>query len=138
MAKRSPRRSGCPLNATLEALGDQWSLLVIRDLLFVGRRTFKEFLEAGEGVASNILADRLQSLETEGIISKRRDPQDARRFRYLLTAKGLDLAPVLVEMILWGARYHRTDAPAAAIREMTRNRDRFIAAARARAGEELR
>lgn len=124
--RSSPKRSNCPLNAFLEALGDRWSLLIIRDLLFKGRRRYNEFLEGGEKVATNILGDRLHRLESAGIVSGRRDEADARRRIYELTDKGLDLAPVIVEMVLWGARYHKTAAPPDVIRKMTRERESFL------------
>ena len=130
--KSARRRSRCPLNATLEAFGDGWSLLIVRDLMFKGRTTFKDFLDAEEGIATNILADRLQRLEGLGIVARERDPGDARRVRYRLTEKGLDLAPVLVEMILWGARYEDTDAPPRTVRRMTEDRECFIAEMRER------
>ena len=136
MKKRvaAERRSDGPLNATLEVLGDRWSLLIVRDLLFKGRTTYKDFLAGGERIATNVLADRLQRLEAEGVIAKGRDPVDARRLVYRLTAKGLALAPVLVEMIVWGARHYETGAPPATIREMTEHRERFLAGIRSRAG----
>ena len=130
----SPRRhrSGCPINIALEWLGDPWSLLVVRDLMFKDRRTFNEFLQGGEGIASNILADRLRRLETAGIVQKGRDPLDARRFVYGLSAKGIDLAPVLVELVIWSARHERTDAPPEVVRAMRTDRDAFIADVRER------
>lgn len=128
------RRSDCPLNTTLEVLGDRWSLLIVRDLMFKGRTTYKDFLAGGEGIATNVLADRLRRLETEGLIEKGRDAADARRLIYRLTPKGLALAPVLVEMIVWGAGHYDTAAPPATIREMTEHRERFLADIRSRAG----
>lgn len=128
------RRSDCPLNTTLEVLGDRWSLLIVRDLMFKGRTTYKDFLAGGEGIATNVLADRLRRLEAEGLIEKGRDAADARRLIYRLAAKGLALAPVLVEMIVWGARHYDTAAPPATIREMTEHRERFLADIRSRAG----
>ena len=113
-------------------LGDRWSLLIIRDLMFRGFRTYKEFLESDEGIATNILADRLQRLEHCGIISTEQDPTDRRKLIYRLTAKGIDLAPVLVELILWGARHEDTAAPRAVIRKMERNREEFLAELRTR------
>lgn len=124
-------RSRCPISLALEVLGDAWSLLVVRDLMFRGRRTFNEFLEGGEGIASNILADRLARLEETNIVTKRRDEKDARRFVYRLTAKGIDLAPMLVELVLWSARHHESDAPPHILRAMRRDRDRFVAQIRA-------
>ena len=136
MKKRvvSKRRSDCPLNATLEVFGDRWSLLIVRDLLFKGRTAYKDFLAGGEGIATNVLADRLRRLAVEGVIEKGRDVGDARRVVYRLTTKGLALAPVLVEMIVWGARHYQTAAPPATIREMTGHRERFLADIRSRAG----
>ena|SRR6266550_1351529 len=136
MKKRvmAERRSACPLNATLEVLGDRWSLLIVRDLLFKGRTTYKDFLAGGERIATNVLADRLRRLEAEGVVEKGRDRADARRLVYRLAAKGLALAPVLVEMIVWGARHYQTAAPPATIREMTQHRKRFLADIRSRVG----
>lgn len=126
------RRSGCPISIALETLGDVWSLLIVRDLMFMDRRTYNEFLQGGEGIASNILADRLRRLEGAGIVEKLRDPEDARRFIYRLSAKGIDLAPVLVELVTWSARYEQTDAPAAVVRAMRTDRDGFVAGVRER------
>jgi len=98
-------RSSCPVTFALDRLGDKWSLLIVRDLMFRGRETYGEFLDAGEGIATNVLADRLKCLEFEGIIEKTRDSENKRRYLYGLTEKGLDLTPVLLEMILWSARY---------------------------------
>src|SRR5216684_1693963 len=136
MRKRlvSPQRSDCPLNATLEDLGDRWTLLIVRDHIFKEPNTYKDFLAGGEGIATNVLANRLRRLEAEGVIEKGRDAADARRLVYRLTAKGLALAPVLVEMIVWGARHYQTVAPPATIREMTEHRERFLADIRSRAG----
>jgi DNA-binding HxlR family transcriptional regulator len=112
--------------------GDHWSLLIVRDLMFKGFRTFNEFRDAGEGIASNILSDRLTRLEAEGIISKEHDAQDARRFIYRLTDKGIDLVPALVEIVLWVSKHTDTDAPPEVLREMRSNRDKFIATIRMR------
>lgn len=122
-----PRRSGCPISIALELLGDAWSLLIVRDLMFKDRRSFNDFLTGGEGIASNILADRLRKLEDADIVVKRRDPQDARRFVYRLSAKGIDLAPVLVELVVWSARHETTDAPPPVVRAMRTDRNAFIA-----------
>lgn len=99
------RRSTCPVSFALDRVGDKWSLLVVRDLMFRGKETYGEFLNSGDGIATNVLADRLKCLETDGIIGKSRDPENKRRYLYRLTDKGLDLAPVLLEMIRWSAKY---------------------------------
>ena len=118
-------RSGCPISISLEIFGDRWTLLIVRDLMFKGLTTFREFAEAGEGIASNILTDRLARLESAGIITNAPDPKDRRRIAYRLTRKGMELAPVLVEMVLWAARHEETDAPRASLKAM-QDRDRFI------------
>lgn len=125
------RRSGCPISVALEILGDAWSLLIVRDLMFKDRRTYKDLLGGGEGIASNVLADRLLKLEDSGIVEKRRNPSDARRFIYRLSKKGIDLTPVLVELVIWSARNERTDAPPPVVRAMRRDRAAFIANVRA-------
>jgi DNA-binding HxlR family transcriptional regulator len=121
-----PRRSGCPISISLELFGDRWSLLVVRDLMFKGLCTFGEFA-AGEGIATNVLADRLARLEGAGIIARQRDPADGRKVRYRLTRKGMELAPVLVELVLWAARHEATDAPPELVGRMAADRAGFIA-----------
>jgi DNA-binding HxlR family transcriptional regulator len=128
----SKHRSGCPVSISLETLGDRWSLLIIRDLLVRGYRTFKEFQESGEGIATNILADRLKKLQSAGIITTERDVSDGRRFNYRLTEKGIDLAPVLLDLLIWGARHERTGAPCGAIEDMAENREAILAEVRRR------
>ena len=120
------QRSSCPISIALEALGDTWSLLIIRDLMFKGRKTFKEFLEAEEGIASNILTDRLQRLEALAIVTKKSDPEDARKFDYRLTETGIDLASTMLEMILWSAKHFKTGAPPEILEQMINNRKRFL------------
>lgn len=128
----SSRRSGCPISIALEMIGDAWSLLIVRDLMFKDRQTYNQFLQGEEGIASNILADRLRKLDAAGIVDKSADPLDGRRYIYRLSAKGIDLAPVLVEMVLWSARHESTDAPASVLRTMRRDREAFIDAVRLR------
>lgn len=135
---KSERRSDCPLSIALEVFGDRWTLLVLRDLLFKGLRTFKEFQESGEQIASNILSDRLRRLQEQGIVAGERSSTDARVVTYLPTAKGLDLLPVLIEIVLWSARYERTAAPPKLLARMTRNRDGFIQDIRQRFPEQGR
>jgi DNA-binding HxlR family transcriptional regulator len=134
MPKTKPgpkRRSGCPLNASVETLGDRWSLLIIRDMMLRGFRTYKEFLESFEGIATNILADRLRKLQAYGIITTERDPSDGRRLFYSLTEKGIDLAPVLTEMVLWAARHEKTENQAL-VRQMKKDKERLLSAVRKR------
>jgi len=126
------RRSGCPVSLSLELLGDRWTLLIIRDLMVRACRTFKEFREGGEGIATNILADRLQKLEQNEIITASVEQGDGRRVNYRLTEKGIDLAPLLLELLLWGARHEETGAPAAVIRKIENNSGEFLAEVRRR------
>ena len=105
-----PHRSHCPIAYALDTFGDRWTLLIIRDLIFKGKRRYGEFAEAEEGIATNILADRLARLRNEGIVSVVADPSDSRGKLYSLTEKGLDLAPLLIEMILWSASHDSASA----------------------------
>lgn len=113
-------------------LGDRWSLLIIRDLMVRGYRTFKQFQQSGEGIASNILADRLKKLEAAQIVTAESETTDARKVNYRLTQKGIDLAPLLLELLIWGARHEDTGAPCAVIDEMENHRDAVLAETRRR------
>jgi len=131
--KRKPkRRSGCPVSISLELLGDRWSLLIIRDLMVRGFRTFREFQLSGEGIATNILADRLRKLEAGGILIRELERTDARKVNYRLTEKGIDLAPALLEMLIWGARHEETAAPCGLIADLEQNREQVLKEARRR------
>ena len=110
-------RSGCPINLALEALGDRWSLIVIRDIMFGDRRHFRELLShSQEGIASNILADRLKRLVAQGILSRRDNPAHKQKAIYSLTEQGIELLPVLIQLGTWGRRYLPT-TPELAIRQ---------------------
>jgi DNA-binding HxlR family transcriptional regulator len=89
-------------------LGDRWSLLILRDMMLRGFSSYKQFLSSYEGIATNVLANRLRRLEEYGIIETRSDPQDGRKVIYALTKKGVDLAPVMAEMVLWAAAHEST------------------------------
>jgi DNA-binding HxlR family transcriptional regulator len=121
------RRSDCPINFALETFGDPWSLLLIRDIVYFGKKTYGEFLASEEGMATNILASRLTRLEEQGILMKMPSGQDKRKEEYILTKKGLDLIPVLVEMANWSAEHDpQTAAPAAWIALMKADREKMI------------
>jgi DNA-binding HxlR family transcriptional regulator len=135
---RSGRRSDCPISVALELLGDAWSLLVVRDLMFKGRKTYKEFLEGGEGIASNVLAARLKRLEANGIITSRPDPEDARRRLFILTELGISLAPVLIEVVIWSATHFQTAAPRAVTKRMVGDRGKVLEEVRRQWAEERR
>ena len=131
-AKRK-RRSECPVSISLESVGDRWSLLIVRDLMVRGLRTFKEFQHSGEGIATNILTDRLRKLESGDIITAETDPADRRRVSYRLTEKGIDLAPVLLELLVWGARHRQNPGRSCGLIEtMARNREQVLAEVRRR------
>jgi DNA-binding HxlR family transcriptional regulator len=102
---RQDRRSTCPISTALEFVGDRWTLLVIRDLMFAGKRHFREFLQSEEAISSNVLADRLNLLVESGIVTKTGDPSHSQKAVYSLTEKGLDLLPVIVAMSTWSQKY---------------------------------
>lgn len=103
---KDTHRSGCPINLTLEILGDRWSLIILRDMMFGNRRHFRELLtKSDEGIASNILADRLRRLVDEGLISKADDPSHKQKAIYSLTEMGIALVPVFAMMGAWGRRF---------------------------------
>jgi DNA-binding HxlR family transcriptional regulator len=126
------RRSGCPVNISLEVFGDRWSLLIVRDLMVRGFTTFQDFVESGEGIATNILADRLRRLQRSGVVTGEKDENDGRRVLYRLTEKCIDLAPVMLELLLWGAQHEKTGAPPAAIEELAKDRGAVVEETRRR------
>jgi len=98
-------RSHCAVNYGVEVFGDRWSLLIIRDIVFAGKKTYGQFLKSEEGIATNVLASRLAFLEDQGILMKTPSPDDGRKDVYTLTEKGLDLIPVVLNIVLWSARH---------------------------------
>ena len=127
MKKKQQRRSDCPISFALEVFGDTWSLLIVRDIVYFGKKTYGEFLDSDEKIATNILANRLELLEQKGILIKRPHETDKRKEMYMLSEKGLDLIPVLVEMANWSAEYDaQTGAPPDWIALMHANREKMI------------
>lgn len=124
------RRSTCPINASLEVLGDRWSLLIVRDMLFGGARTYRDFLASDEKIATNILANRLARLQQCGIISSQPNPEDGRSLVYRLTPKGLDLVPVLMELSRWGTRHEAGEPPPGILDAWLADPQAFIAGIR--------
>jgi len=108
-------KSGCPINLSLELLGDRWTLLIIRDLIFAGKKHFREFLLSDEGISSRTLAERLQTLQEEGIITRSGDPTHKLKAIYRLTEAGIDLLPVLATLGAWGSRYRNADGELARV-----------------------
>ena len=127
---KPPQRSACPINMALEILGDRWSLLIVRDLMFIGRRQFGDFLASDEKIATNILSNRLASLARDGIIESLPDANDRRRTHYVLTERGFGLAPMVGELIVWSAHHHDTAAPPAVVEAISHYRADWIAAMR--------
>jgi len=130
--RKTERRSGCPVAISLEILGDRWSLLIIRDLMVRGLRTFSDFQQSGEKIATNILSDRLRKLEGAGIIRTRPEKSDARKSNYRLTKKGIDLAPVLLELLIWGSRHEQTGLSRSLAMNMEKDREKVLAEVRKR------
>lgn len=110
-------RSGCPINLGLEVFGDRWTLLIIRDMMFAGKRHFREFLASDEAISSNILADRLAMLVEAGIIARRDDPSHRLKAIYSLTEKGIELLPVIAQISRWSRTYMPVDPQLAATGE---------------------
>jgi DNA-binding HxlR family transcriptional regulator len=122
-----PPRSGCPINFGLEIFGDKWSLLILRDLLMVGKSSFKEFQQSEEGIASNILAERLTRLEQAGLLRRESVKEDARQVRYRPTEAARKLLPVLADMAYWGATHDaRTSAPKSFVHAYEIDREALI------------
>ena len=118
-------RSSCPIATALDVIGDKWSLILIRDMLLGGKKTFKEMSESLEGIATNILSSRLKLLESFDLITKRKLPENKKENIYLLTEKGIDLAPLVLEIVLWSDKYIREFNPKMfAISDMGFNQER--------------
>ena len=126
---KSQKRSDCPISCSLDIWGDKWSLLIIRDLMFAKKCTYGDFLKSAEGIATNILASRLQSLEENEIIEKSDHPQSKAKVLYKLTQKGIDLFPILMEIHLWAEKYFTIPADVKAIiKEAKKDKEGFMKA----------
>ena len=122
--KKSAYLSGCPIAFALDLLGDRWTLLIVRDLMFKDKRTYGEFLGAGEGIATNILADRLKRLEKAKIVKKSCDQKNRTKYIYQLTPKGIALTPVMLELIEWSVTYDsKTGAPGSFIKRLKKDKE---------------
>ena len=104
--KEIKKRSGCPVSFSLDFIGDKWTLLILRDMMLAGKSTYGEFLSSEEKIATNILADRLSMLETHGFLTKQVAEDKKSKFTYSMTEKAIDLVPILLELISWGAKYN--------------------------------
>src|SRR5262245_17764521 len=103
--KRTDVKSHCPINHALEAIGDPWSLLILRDIVYFGKHTYGEFLAANERITTSVLANRLDKLEEKGILRRVQHEQDKRKANYVLTSRGLDLIPIILDMEAWGGMH---------------------------------
>lgn len=125
--KKIIRRSDCPISFSLDFFGDKWSFLILRDMIFADKCSYGEFLNSEEKIATNILADRLSMLEHAKIITKKPSPEHGSKIIYSLTEKGIDLVPVLIAMIFWGAKYDpKTAAPKEFIDRIKNDRESLI------------
>lgn len=124
---KATHRSDCPISSALEILGDKWSLLIIRDVMFADKHTYGEFLSSAEKISTNILAARLLSLETDGIIDKLAHPDSRAKVWYQLTPKGIALMPLILEISLWAEKFSQvTDDIAAVLVAVKHDRDGFV------------
>ncbi len=122
-------RSHCPINFVLETFGDKWTLLIVRDLMFKGKTSFRQFLKSDEGIATNILSDRLKRLEEHGIVEKTEDEANRSKLNYSLTEKGKDLMPIMLEITAWSAKHDKlTNTPKPFRKTLAADRDGMIAA----------
>ena len=115
-------RSDCPVSYTLDILGDKWTLLILRDLVFNEKSSYGEFLESEEKIATNILADRLSLLESNGFIIKTVSPHNKSKFIYTATEKTADIIPLLMEMVIWASKYNPAVAPKKLLSELAKNK----------------
>jgi DNA-binding HxlR family transcriptional regulator len=127
---KTKKRSDCPVSSSLDIWGDKWSLLIIRDLMDAKECTYGDFLKAPEGIATNILASRLQNLEENKLIEKLNHPESKAKVLYRLTRKGIDLVPVMIEISLWAEKYFSIPANRKTmLKEVKKDKAGFIKAA---------
>jgi DNA-binding HxlR family transcriptional regulator len=127
---KTKKRSDCPIGSSLDIWGDKWSLLIIRDLMDAKERTYGDFLKSPEGIATNILATRLQNLEENKLIEKLDHPDSKAKVLYRLTKKGIDLVPVMIEISLWAEKYFAIPSDRKAmLKEVKKDKTGFIKAA---------
>jgi DNA-binding HxlR family transcriptional regulator len=127
---KAKKRSNCPISCSLDVWGDKWSLLIVRDLMFAKECTYGDFLKSAEGIATNILASRLQTLEENKIIEKLEHPDSKAKVLYRLTKKGIDLLPIMIEITLWADKYSTIpDDRKAMVKEVKKDKAAFIKSA---------
>jgi DNA-binding HxlR family transcriptional regulator len=124
--KAFKQRSTCPVSTSLDVLGDKWTLLILRDIVFAGKSTYGQFLQSEEKMATNILADRLAVLESQGILTKAVAADKKSKFTYRLTEKGVDTIPIIIELVLWGAKHCPTIVDPILLAELQAEKDAAV------------
>ena len=124
--KTMDKRSTCPINYSVEIFGDKWMLLLLRDLMFNGKNSFLEFRASNEKISSAVLTEKLNTLLAEGIVTKVTSPKNASKFLYLLTDKGIELVPFMVEFLDWGSRYNPEGGPKTLLNGIKKNKKKVI------------
>lgn len=125
--KELKQRSACPVSTSLDLLGDKWTLLILRDIVFAGKSTYGQFMQSAEKVATNVLADRLAVLEAQGLLTKAVAADKKSKFTYRLTEKGVDTVPIIVELLLWGAKHGPTVVAPGLLGELQAGKDAAVA-----------
>lgn len=120
-------RSNCPISYSLDIFGDKWTLLILRDMVLYEKSSFSDFMGSAEGIASNILVDRLNTLHSQGFVTKRASLLNKSKFLYTLTDKGIDLVPVIIDLIEWGEKYNQIGEPKSVLNKLRKNRGKAIA-----------
>jgi len=122
-----PKRSNCPIANALDFVGDKWSLLILRDLIFFKKQSYSDLKNSDEAMATNILSSRLEKLESDGLIIKTTDEKDKRKKVYSLTSAGIDMLPILLEMLVWSSKHSTgTDIPPGLVDRIINDRARLI------------
>ena len=124
--KAIDRRSTCPINYSVEIFGDKWMLLILRDIMFNGKNSFLEFRASNEKISSAVLTEKLNTLLSEGIVSKVTSPKNASKFLYLITDKGIELVPVMMEFLDWGSRYNPDGGPKPLLDQIKQSKKKAI------------
>jgi len=125
--KTMDKRSTCPINYSVEIFGDKWMLILLRDLMFNGKNSFLEFRASNEKISSAVLTEKLNTLLAEGIVTKVTSPKNASKFLYLLTDKGIELVPFMVEFLDWGSRYNPDGGPKSLLNQIKQSKKKTIA-----------
>ncbi|RYC68890.1 MULTISPECIES: winged helix-turn-helix transcriptional regulator [Spirosoma] len=124
--KELKQRSTCPVSTALDILGDKWSLLILRDMVFAGKSTYGEFVQSAEKIATNVLADRLAVLESQGILSKSVASDKKSKFTYRLTEKGVDTIPIIIALVQWGSKHGSTVVDPGLMEELEAGKDAAV------------